>query len=68
MFSDIIVNKRNLKYEKAREIMLDSISKSEKVNAKEIAEELNVSVQMSRIYVKKFLEELKIKYPKEYSL
>jgi hypothetical protein len=60
MFSDIIVNKRNLKYEKAREIMLDSISKSEKVNAKEIAEELNVSVQMSRIYVKKFLEELKI--------
>ena len=60
MFSDIIVNKRNLKYEKAREIMLDSISKSEKVNAKEIAEELNVSVQMSRLYVKKFLEELKI--------
>ena len=30
------------------------------MNAKEIAEELNVSVQMSRIYVKKFLEELKI--------
>jgi hypothetical protein len=60
MFSDIIINKRNLKYEKAREIMLDSISRSEKVSAKEIAEELNVSVQMSRIYVKKFLEELKI--------
>jgi predicted transcriptional regulator len=60
MFSDIIINKRNMKYEKAREIMLDSISRSEKVNAKEIAEELNVSVQMSRIYVKKFLEELKI--------
>lgn len=60
MFSDIIINKRNLKYEKAREIMLDSISRSEKVSAKEIAEELNVTVQMSRIYVKKFLEELKI--------
>lgn len=60
MISDIIINKRNMNYEKAREIMLDSISKSEKVNAKEIAEELNVSVQMSRIYVKKFLEELKI--------
>lgn len=59
MFSDII-NKRNVNYEKAREIMLDSISRSEKVSAKEIAEELNVSVQMSRIYVKKFLEELKI--------
>ena len=60
MISDIIINKRNMNYEKAREIMLDSISKSEKVNVKEIAEELNVSVQMSRIYVKKFLEELKI--------
>ena len=60
MISDIIINKRNVKYEKAREIMFDSISRSEKVNAKEIAEELNVSVQMSRIYVKKFLEELKI--------
>lgn len=60
MISDIIINKKNLNYEKAREIMLDSISRSEKVNAKEIAEELNVSVQMSRIYVKKFLEELKI--------
>lgn len=60
MFSDIIINKRNVNYEKAREIMLDSISRSEKVNTKEIAEELNVSVQMSRIYVKKFLEELKI--------
>lgn len=60
MISDIIINKRNVNYEKAREIMLDSISRSEKVNAKEIAEELNVSVQMSRIYVKKFLEELKI--------
>ena len=61
MFSDIIMmNKRNMNYEKAREIMLDSISRSEKVNAKEIAEELNVSVQMSRIYIKKFLEELKI--------
>ena len=61
MFSDIIMmNKRNMNYEKAREIMLDSISRNEKVNAKEIAEELNVSVQMSRIYVKKFLEELKI--------
>lgn len=60
MISDIIINKRNVNYEKAKEIMLDSISRSEKVNAKEIAEELNVSVQMSRIYVKKFLEELKI--------
>ena len=61
MFSDIIMmNKRNMNYEKAKEIMLDSISRNEKVNAKEIAEELNVSVQMSRIYVKKFLEELKI--------
>ena len=61
MFCDIIMmNKRNMNYEKAREIMLDSISRSEKVNAKEIAEELNVSVQMSRIYIKKFLEELKI--------
>ena len=61
MISNIIIkDKRNMNYEKAREIMLDSISKSEKVNAKEIAEELNVSVQMSRIYVKKFLEELKI--------
>lgn len=60
MISDIIINKRNVNYEKAKEIMLDSISRSEKVSAKEIAEELNVSVQMSRIYVKKFLEELKI--------
>lgn len=61
MFSDIIMmNKRNMNYEKAKEIMLDSISRNEKVNAKEIAEELNVSVQMSRIYIKKFLEELKI--------
>ena len=61
MFSDIIMmNKRNMNYEKAKEIMLDSISRNEKVNAKEIAEELNVSVQMSRTYVKKFLEELKI--------
>ena len=50
MFSDIIINKRNLKYEKAREIMLDSISRSEKVSAKEIAEELNVSVQMLRSF------------------
>ena len=59
MFSDIIMmNKRNMNYEKAKEIMLDSISRNEKVNAKEIAEELNVSVQMSRIYVKKFLEDL----------
>lgn len=52
-------NKTN--YDKAREIMLNCIRDDKKITTKVITEEISVTRQTARTYVKKFVVDLKEK-------